>query len=296
MVLFIIFHFEQMLDKFEQIDYKDFKSIRLMLPLYNSKMRIVEDLLKTWYPKYSEYITQYSPQNFKENLFKQWKIEDFVTVENTAEELIKGTEKSEIESWLLKCQNESIKAGITDILNFSGLCQPLITLYYKCLCQLKRMYEVCKTPELKNINKSTGKFITKCRMQRSKEVITLRMLQLIPFLSETEKIGVLINTNFECLNMDWPELYLKAWELKLKYGVGEGRSFLETLLGLWIIISKEEIDDEILQGVWDECLLKLAETKGEVIEEMKEEKEEENKEAVDNKVEINDKEKETNKI
>jgi len=47
MVLFIIFHFEQMLDKFEQIDYKDFKSIRLMLPLYNSKMKIVEDLLKT---------------------------------------------------------------------------------------------------------------------------------------------------------------------------------------------------------------------------------------------------------
>ena len=45
MILFILFHFEQMLDKYEQINYNDQKSIKLMFPLFNSKIIIVEDLL-----------------------------------------------------------------------------------------------------------------------------------------------------------------------------------------------------------------------------------------------------------
>ena len=97
MILFIIFHFEQMLDKFEQIDYKHYDSIKLMLPLYKSKAVIVEDLIKICYPAYKEYITDSSSENLVENLFLQPETSKIFTSESNSSSLLHEEEKEQIE-------------------------------------------------------------------------------------------------------------------------------------------------------------------------------------------------------
>ncbi|CAI2385342.1 unnamed protein product [Moneuplotes crassus] len=256
-ILFIIFHFEQMLDKFEQIDYKDYTSIRLMLPLYNSKAIIVEDLVKTCYPEFRKYSAQDEVLSTLDSLFIVPNVDSLITPTDKADGLISSEEKAQIEECLLNCTKPSIKEGIREILNFSGFSEVLITLYYKCLSQLKTMCQLCKTPTIGDINKSTGRYMTICRMQRSKEVIYLKILRMIQFLPEKDQKSELQSMEFSCINMNWPDLYLQICKMVLNYHICGDKYYLPYLLGMLVILKERETNLDQLQEIWNKALQNL---------------------------------------
>ena len=81
-------------------------------------------------------------------------------------------------------------------------------LYLKTLQQLKRMYDMCKNSNSQGKDISTTQKIAVCRMQHSKEVIQLKMMQICCFLSK-EEISAITNVQFECINSSWDLLYFQ---------------------------------------------------------------------------------------
>lgn len=103
-------------------------------------------------------------------------------------------------------------------MNLENLCDPLISLYYKCLTQLQEMYSLCKTREVREINRSTSHLLTKCQMQRSKEIVQVQLLQMCQFLPAHIRSKV-ARYKFECVNSKWEYLYFQLCKLKTMHSL-----------------------------------------------------------------------------
>lgn len=194
-------------------------------------------------------------------MFTQPKTEDFVPKDLQLKDLMKEGEKEQIQEWLDTYQNISIKEGIEKILNEGDNCETLTMLYYKCLTQLKRMYDLCKAPDLPDINKSTGSMLPKCRMQYSKEILQLRLLEMCHFLPKEMRELLLPTLKFEYINNQWDSLYFRLWKLKIihsidvKYLMGMCISLKEyNTKSLEVVHTEEEKKEE---GIWIHYQLKM---------------------------------------
>ena len=227
------FYFELVLDKFEQIDYNNHDSIRIMFPLISSKLSIIESMIKIWFPKFHQYTKINNiDESLLDSLFIVPELKDFDNeIDNST--LLKDNENEQIREWIENCSSKEVKEGIFTLLSPESIKENLPYLYYKTLQQLKRMYEMWKNLNIDGPDFSLSQRPIVWKMQRSKEVVQLKMIQICWFLSK-ENISSIINAQFEWLNSSWDYLYFQLCRFKIIYWLD-----LQYLMGMcWLIMDQ----------------------------------------------------------
>lgn len=216
-ILEFCFYFELVLDKFEQIDYNKQESIEIMFPLITSKLSIIEKLIKLCFPKFEEYLKNFNKidGDFINTLFEKPDAKDFID-DSIYATFIFDDERDQIREWVENWTSAEVKEGILKLLSMKNLDESLPFLYLKTLNQLKRMYEMCKNTTAPGIDISVYQKTSACKMQHSKEVVQLKMMQICCFLSK-EDIPAIASANFECIDLAWDTLYFQLCKYKIMY-------------------------------------------------------------------------------
>jgi hypothetical protein len=213
LILMTLFHFEDLLDKYEQIDYKSPISIKQILPLYQSKSQIVESLLKTCYPHYPPIPS--STSSISSLLHPP--STSSLTSACSHKPLISSTDLSSL-LILTATSFPGLKDGLTSILTFSGSCPALLQLYEKTLQQLIGMYGV--------MGQGAG---------YSGQVVGLKLLRLSGIWEEAKVEEV------EWAGKEWNEI---GWEVAVGMLKKRGciRDLVEVVVGKWRIVGEVDVE------------------------------------------------------
>ena len=191
-----------------------------MLPLFESKASIVENLIKACWPTFDQFWKVTYDKNIIPKLFSVHKVDQFKLSPDVTDALFEQGEVEQIEECLDTCKDESIKEGIKTIIGFETTLECLVTLYYKWLTQLHRMYSL-STSKLGVNNESSEQLkLPKPKSninphKFSKEITQIRLLQLYHLWPVTKLTENLPIYNFENLTPEWGELYIKAYVFKI---------------------------------------------------------------------------------